>query len=102
MSRRRRPQVYGLPAMLKLYARSRTLDFHRYSEYHMRIIDSGYTCIDVWTSGKYWVKETNYYQQVAEGHSIVERGNEKGWIPENYPQLQKFLDKLFFAAEMEN
>lgn len=99
MSRRKSRQVYGLPAMVKLYARNRTLDFYRYSEYHMRLTDSGYICIDIWTSGKYWVKETNYYKMTDK--PIIERGNEKGWIPENYPELEKFLDKLFYAAEME-
>lgn len=98
MSRKKSRQVYGLGSLLRLYARNRALEFAQYSEYHMRLHDSGFTCIDIWTSGKYWVKETNYYKMTDK--PIIERGNEKGWIPETYPPLEKFLDKLFYAADM--
>lgn len=89
----------SLPGMLQKYANSRAFEYFRYSEYHMRIIDDGYTTIDVWTTEKYWVKETNYHKQSDRG--IVERAGEKGYVPTNYKYLEKFLDKLFFAAEME-
>lgn len=88
---------WQLPALLEGYAKSRTLDFHRYSEYHMRVIDSDFTILDCWTSEKYWIKETNYYKQKL---GIVERAGESGFLPSKKKKLYQFLDKIFYAAEI--
>lgn len=82
---------------LEEYAKSRTLEFNQYSPYHMRLSDSGYVCIDIWTTGKYYVKQTDYY--LVANKPITERGGEKGNIPGG-KRTYRFLDKLFFAADM--
>lgn len=86
-----------LPYALENYADSRTLEFYRYSAYHMRIIDDGYTIVDLWTTEKYWIKETNYYKQSDK--SVVERANETGFLPSKKGELYKFLDGIFYATE---
>lgn len=98
MSRRRNPHYTQLPDLLQQYADSRTLDFHRYSEYHMRIIDGGMAVLDAWTTAKYWVKETNYVD--AAPGLLVERGGETGLLPTKKKPLFDFLDKLFFAVDL--
>lgn len=85
-----------LAASLKWYANSRTLDFHQYSPYHMRIIDADYTILDCWTSNKYWIMKTSYCEQ--SNNSVVERGGEKGILPLKYKKLEKLLDGIFYAA----
>lgn len=94
-----------LPTTLEAYADERGLEYIRYSEYHMRIFyDRSFhgaagwrarVALDAWTSGKYWVKETNYF------HGIIERGGEKGWLPTGQNDLYGWLDKLFFAVEIK-
>lgn len=84
--------------MLRKYANSRTLDFACYSEYHMRISDGGFICLDCWTTGKYWVKQTDYVKLTDA--PIVERGGETGWLPTKYKELVDFMDKLFYAADL--
>lgn len=88
---------WQLPILLEDYAKSRTLEFHHYSEYHMRVIDDGFTILDCWTSEKYWLKETNYYKQTDK--VIVERAGETGFLPSKKKRLYKFLDELFYAAD---
>lgn len=94
MSRRRSYHPPQLPGFLEEYAASRTFDLHQYSEYHIRIMDGGLTCIDIWTTGKYWIKETNY------NGVLVERQGEKGMIPLKKKPLFQFLDKIFFAIDL--
>lgn len=83
-----------LPAMLDAYAQERGVEFHRYSKYHMRIIYDPQATVDIWTTGKYWVKETNYF------HGITERGGEKGWVPFKQKHLYAWLDTLLFIVEI--
>lgn len=90
MSRRKKYHDLQLASKLKNYAESRTLDFQQYSEYHMRLMDGGYTTIDFWTTGRYWVMATDYH---ALGVDKVERSGEKGMLPSN---LEAWLDELFF------
>ena len=89
-----------LPKLLEHYADERSLEYHRYSPYHMRIYyrtsEECRVILDAWTTRKYWVKETNYY------HDIVERGSETGLLPEGTKALFNWLDKLFFAVEIKN
>jgi hypothetical protein len=87
----------NLPALLEKYSKSRTLDFHRYSDYHMRLMDGGYITLDVWTTGKYYVLQTDYYK--LSENKIIERGGEKGFVPSD-DKLQEWLDKLFFAVDL--
>lgn len=98
MSKRKKTYYSGLAELLKSYAEKRTFDYHRYSEYHMRIIDSGFTVVDCWTSGKYWIKQTEYFQQTDK--DIIERAGETGLLPLGEKQLFEFLDKIFFAAAL--
>lgn len=94
-----------LPTLLHNYAEERGLEFHQYSKYHMRLIYSSYistaahgetvVCLDVWTTAKYWVKETTYL------HGIVERAGETGQLPVKKKPLYAWLDKLFFILEIQ-
>jgi len=83
-----------LPGFFQEYAKSRTFELHQYSEWHYRIIDSGVTCVDIWSTGKYWIKETNY------NGVLVERQGEKGMIPFKKKPLFKFLDGIFYAIDL--
>ncbi len=88
-----------LKRALRSYAEARLLDFHMYSPWHMRIMYAEFVCLDVWTTGKYYVKETNYCDM--EGKQTVERGGEKGQFIleefDKFEELYKFLDDLFYA-----
>lgn len=67
----------------------------------MRLMDGGMTCLDIWTTEKYWIKETNYVEQKDPGTpSVTERGGEKGFVPSKNPALTEFLDTIFFAVEL--
>lgn len=96
MSRKSKNHVAGIELRLERYAEARSLDFHQYSEYHMRLMDGGYTVLDVWTTGRYYVLTTDYVEMIGPGRT--ERGSEKGWIPEN-DELESWLDELFFPDE---
>lgn len=97
MSHQKKQHNALLPALLQQYANSRTLDFHRYSDYHMRLMDGGFIILDVWTTGRYWVMQTDYYK-LTDKH-IIERGGEKGSVPPE-KRLESWLDDLFFAADL--
>jgi hypothetical protein len=87
-----------LPSLLERYATRCGFEFHQYSPFHLRLIDQDFTVIDCWTTGKYYVKQTNYNLQTTK--RIIERGGEKGWLPSDN-KLEQWLDKLFYAADME-
>lgn len=104
MSRKPRQHHKGLPATLRRYADSRALDFHQYSKYHMRLMDGGFTVLDVWTTGRYYILATDYLDMVGTDH--IERAGEKGnlnftdfSIPGNKPKLYTWLDRIFFPEE---
>lgn len=100
MSHKKRFHDDTLPITLKQYAYDRTLDFHQYSEYHMRLMDGGFTVLDVWTTGRYYIMSTDYAAMLGE-ETIIERGGEKGQLPATRTEvLQDWLDRLFFP-EME-
>lgn len=84
---------YNLPKLLEQYASTRMLTYHQYSEYHMRLMD-GFTVVDIWTSGKYYVLSTNYIDMTD--RVIVERGGEKGTLTGD---TYTFLDDLFYAPD---
>lgn len=85
---------------LKQYAESRALEFNQFTEYHMRVIDDGFTTVDVWSSGKYFIKQTNYYLQSDEG--VTERYGEHGRISIGKAEMFDFLDDIFYAVYPKN
>lgn len=102
MGRDKNVHYRDLPEMLASYSSERSLDYNRYSDYHMRIMDGGFTTLDIWTTARYYVLSTDYNEQKADKKMLViERGGEKGFIPTTSPELDNWLDKLFFATEIE-
>lgn len=100
MTRRKKQHYHQLPVLLAQYAKDRTLDFGLYSEFHMRIMDGGYITLDVWTTGRYFVLQTDYAELTDK--NIVERGGEKGSLPSmDKTKLYDWLDDLFFAADKD-
>ena len=101
MSRRIRihyPKLYG---WLSEYADKHTLDFQKYSAYHMRMMDGGYVTLDAWTTGRYFIMQTDYRAMNPEKH-LLERQYEKGMLDVlNKGKLFKWLDELFYAPYME-
>lgn len=94
----RRPD--NVLASLKTYANSRSLDLIEFTDIHTRLTDSGFTTVDVWPStGSYYVLQTDYNEQ---GGNIVERGGEKGKLPIGQSNIWKYLDKLFYAVDINN
>lgn len=97
---KKRPNNGGLPTQnmrnVRDYCASRTLDLFEFDNgRHMRVNDGNLTIVDIWPStGKYWVKETNY-----EG-AAIERGGETGFIPVAKEAVFEHLDEIFFAADM--
>lgn len=89
--------IPNIELTLAQYADRRTLDFHQYSPYHMRISDGGYTVIDIWTTGRYYVLTTDYLTMLSE--RIIERGGEKGQLHED--DINDWLDELFFPESQE-
>lgn len=96
MSRKSNKHFDHLPAMLRQYAEERSLDFHHYSPYHMRLMDGGFCVLDIWTTGRYYALTTDYHAMNPDFRTI-ERGGEKGHIPTQQPELNDWLDKFFFA-----
>lgn len=92
----RKTHYANLESLLKEYANYHSLTFHRYSPYHMRIFDEGTVCFDVWTTGKYYVKETNYNLLPLR---VVERAGEKGELIVNKKSVFQFLNRLFYPID---
>ncbi len=85
--------IPGFGEKLSNYAEENLLDLHQYSPYHFRIMDGGYTVLDAWSTGRYYVVTTDY-NELTDGN-VVERAGEKGNLPIN--MLEEFLDELFFC-----
>ena len=100
MGNNKKFHIPGLPKRLYDYAESRALEFHIYSQYHMRLMDGGFTVLDIWTTGKYYVLATDYLEMLGP-RKAIERGGEKGMIPDN-SKMQVWLDKLFFPELNDN
>lgn len=90
----------NLQNFLRKYTDDRMLELIEFNEgKHFRIIDQVTATIDIWpTTGSYYVQTTNYVD-IAPG-KISERGGEKGKLPFSHKKAEKFLDKLFYAADM--
>lgn len=88
-----------LPFWLHDYAKSLFLDYEQYSAWHLRLKDeAGTVCIDFWTTGKYYILETNFHRY--RGMHIRERAGEKGKVNvKDKKKLYKWLDELFFPLE---
>lgn len=101
MGRKRRQHYEHIPVLLESYCAGRTLDFQRYSEFHLRLMDGGYTVLDVWTTGRYYILTTDYLSLLG-AHTMIERAGEKGVIPtQNEADLFAWLDTLFFPTEAQ-
>ncbi len=100
MSRRRNHHYSELPAMVEGYCEMRGLDFKRYSEYHMRVMDGGFTVFDVWTTGKYFLLASDYGGLGAPGYAPeIPR---KGVLPmQVHGATVKLLDKVFFPESVK-
>lgn len=99
MSKRKKQHYPRLEQLLREYCEARTLDFNKYSPFHMRIMDGGYTVFDAWTTGRYYILTTDYFGLNPQ-KKIPERGGEKGVLPLDEETLFAWLDKLFYATEM--
>lgn len=98
MSRKPKNHVPRLHERLAAYCEARGLTTHMYSPYHMRVFDDGFTVLDVWTTGRYYIQTTDYKQQYDDG-VIPERFGEKGNLPVTLG-LWPFLDGIFFGGDM--
>lgn len=97
MGKRAKTHYSYLPGWFMAYAKSHNMRFDVYSTYHMRLMDDSIVCLDAWTTGKYYIKETNYVEYHA---GIVERGGEKGQLPtDSQTEFNMFLNKLFFPID---
>lgn len=94
MNKKRKFHDWNLANHLKAYAKERGVVYSQYNPYHMRLSYDKTAVVDVWTTHKYWVKETNY------SHNLTERQGEKGHFPEGKDNIYDFLDKLLFAVEI--
>lgn len=94
MSRRRNIHYHNLESWIREYAKENSLEFHKYNEYHMRVMYTDIAIFDFWSTAKYYVKETNYY-------GPIERGGETGCLEtSNKAKLYDFLDHVFFAIDL--
>lgn len=98
VSRKQKNHIPNFGERLENYVDARGLDVSQYSPYHFRIMDGGYTTLDTWTTGKYWVVMTDYATKYD--GAVPEREGEKGNLPVEKGQLWPFLDKLFFGEDM--
>ena len=88
--------IPGFAEKISNYAEKRMLDFVQFSPFHMRVSDGGYTTLDVWSTGRYYIVTTDYAEMYDS--AIVERQGEKGNIPVD--NLWPFMDGIFFGADM--
>lgn len=87
----------NLARLAREVANKYSLDYVKFSPYHMRISDGGYTVLDLWTTAKYYVKETSYYEAYAES-GLIERGGETGLLPVKKLELDMWIRELFFPS----
>lgn len=96
--RKQKNHIPNFGERLENYVEARSLDLSQYSPYHFRISDGGFTVLDTWTTGKYWVVMTDY--EAKYDGAVAEREGEKGQLPTGKDELWPFLDKLFFGEDM--
>lgn len=96
MSKHRTHRTDDVSNTIQLYAEARYLELLRFTNIHFRLIDDGFTTVDIWpTTGRYWVSQTEYN---AQGGNITERAGEKGVLPEGKEAIYDYFDKLFYAV----
>lgn len=83
-----------IPDMLTKYATDRGLKVEQYSPWHFRIFYTAAT-VDVWTTGKFYVLQSDY------GGKAIESGGRKGTLHHKWKYAMKTLDDIIFAAETE-
>lgn len=96
---KRKQHIPNLLNTLSDYADARELLFLAFSKYHMRMTDEGFTVIDIWTTGRYYVVSTDYNVKYPDA-PLIERQGEKGSLPLEMTELHAFLDTLFFGNDM--
>ena len=78
------------------YAEQYDLAYREPSIYHSQL-SSGEVLLSLWTgSNKYYIEQFNYLHS-----GIRDRKGEVGLLPERKKQLYNFLDKLFFAVDLQ-
>lgn len=97
MTKHKKVYVEGLVDKLWEYADARELDLQNYSKWHYRLLDQGFTVLDIWTTGRYYVVDSDYAAKYP-GADLVETAGQKGQLDMN--NLWPFLDKLFFGEDM--
>lgn len=87
-----------LPKLIYRYADSRKFEVKQFDTWHYRIIDEGYAVVDIWTSRKYHIVKTSNRKITTK--YITERTNERGVVPHNKKELGRFLDRIFYSADI--
>lgn len=98
----KRPSVHyrNLPKWLKEWADDSMVEFMQFSEYHMRLTDSTFNSLDIWTTGKYYAKQTDYNGMIPE-MKLIERGGETGVVPvHDRKELELFLHTFFYPMDL--
>lgn len=85
--------IPGLAEKLSAYSEENDKIFEQYSPYHMRVMDGGYTVVDVWSTGRYYIVTTDYLALAGGG---LERGGEKGQLP--IDDIDGFLSGIFYMS----
>jgi hypothetical protein len=99
MSRRKKHRP-GLEDLLERYADTRYLDLKRYnSGAQIAVIDKDYTRIDIWLTGNYHIVYNKVYR-ITKHRKAVARSNERGTLPVAKVELGRFLDHIFFDADV--
>lgn len=98
MSRKPKNHIPKFAERISEYVHARGLDVSQYSQWHMRIFDEGYTILDVWTTGRYYILTTDYAEKYD--GNVVEREGEKGQLPITIEEFWPFLDGIFFGGDM--
>lgn len=96
MRRAKAERFARVTPVLRRYARTNGFRHYAYNEeIHQRIV-SPIVVMDFWpTTGKYYIKETDY-----SGSGALERAGETGWLPEKVSKIEPFLDQVFFAIDL--
>ena len=98
MSRQRKHHYTELPGLLKRYAKARKFELRKINQWQYRIVDKGFTAVDVWTTAKYHIIYTNYHKITEQ--QIYERTDEWGTLRPAKTELGRFLDNLFYRADI--
>lgn len=99
---RHKPHRPELPDLLKRYAASRTLDLiirKHGNGMDFSIIDKDYSRIDIWLTGTYHIVYNKTWRINRQG-TVRARSGERGMLPIQKIEIGRFLDKMFFSADV--